>query len=334
VTATGIRTIDSTHSPTLTHSSSIDVEKSSYHHLSQNATCGGEFLRLPMRARPGVLSSPMATKRTSGELRLTEAEAKSLATEFVEVLQQLSLSNEQATPDEVAIDVRSAIRFFDKREVTVTKDTSLLLDVLSPWMGPESDKVSIDASLTKYPEELINSPGTGKGLHDSLTRIFLRASLADVTAFRQGVQKLKSLAANPLKLRDQLIGTLKKNNKGTPGPKKDISWDLKKIVECSDKLRPVLGEIFEQSKNSKQPLPEIIKAVSTLRPEWKTECDFLLANEDLVDRSMNLSKIKKAKARGKATMLADALACKFAGYDAAPAYSMQLVEQARRSLKS
>lgn len=274
----------------------------------------------------------MAPKRTSRHLRL--AEANSFATEFMEALQQLPLSDEPVMLDDVATLVRRGMRSFEGGVPTAPKNAPpFLVDLAGPLIGPDRDEASIAAFLKKYKKELANPPKTGKGLHNLLVRIYLRSSPADVMALRQFVQKVKSLAANPLGLRDQLIDTLKRNNKGTPGPKKDPSWDLNRIVESSYKLHPVWREIFAQSKNSKQPLPEIIKAVSTLYPEWKTECDFLLANGELVTRSMNLSKIRKAKTRGKATMLANALACSFAGYDRAPSYSMQLVEQARRSQK-
>lgn len=96
----------------------------------------------------------MVTKRASGQLRLTEAEAKSLATEFVEALQQLSASNEQATPDEVAIGMRSIMRYFENRQPSMPKYApSFMRDLLGPLIDPQSNQISIDTSLKKYPRE-------------------------------------------------------------------------------------------------------------------------------------------------------------------------------------
>lgn len=279
-------------------------------------------------------SSSMVTKRPSEGLRLTEAEADSFAMELMETLQRLSLSNESnesITPDEVATSVRAMLPLFKDKLPTAKKNTPpFLVDLLVLFTAPKKEQ---SAFLKKYQKLLTNPPKAGEGLRDLFRWIYLNASPAEVAMLQQVVQQLKVLGARPLVMRDQLIDTLKKNVRGTPGPQQDTTRDLNLIVASSDKLRPVCRKIFELYKESTEPFSEIVKAAYSLNHKWKTECDFLLANEELVDRSMKLSKIWKAKSRGKASMLADALACKFAGYDDAPSYSMQIVEQARRSQK-
>lgn len=266
---------------------------------------------------------------------LTKSEADLYAKEFMEALQQFTFSKEPATPEEVATLTRSGIRFFDGRLPTATENTaSFLLDLFGPFIGPGRDENSVEACLKEYGKELADPPSTAKGLHDLLSRIYLHASPEEVTALRDLVQKLRSRAAKPLEMRDQMIVTLRKSIKGTPGPKSVIpeeAWNH--IMECSDRLHAVCFKMLEFTEESKQPLPEIIKAIVGLHPEWKAECDFLSERTDLVLRSMKLAKIKKAKTRGKASKLADALACEFAGYSRAPSYSMQILEQARRSQK-
>ena len=170
-------------------------------------------------------------------------------------------------------------------------------------------------------------------MHDSLARIWMSAPSDTAIGLRKLIVGMRSLAANPLMIRDQLVSSLRRNLRGKPGPKTSAPPEQQaRILERSDRLRPVCRKVLEFSKNeSKQPLPDIINAVAGLHPEWKAECDFLSSKVDLIVRALKLAKIKKAKTRGKASKLADALACEFAGRSAAPSYSMQIVEQGRRS---
>ena len=164
----------------------------------------------------------MVAKGTSGALRLKRAEADSFATEFMEALQQLPLSDEPVTLDDVAILVRRGMRSFDGGVPTADENTpSFLRDLAGPLVGHERDEASIFAFLKKYQKELDNPPKTRKGLHDLLAQIYLRASPAEVIALRELVQELNSLAERKIEIRNQLIDSTKKNIKGTPGPKKD-----------------------------------------------------------------------------------------------------------------
>jgi hypothetical protein len=172
-------------------------------------------------------------------------------------------------------------------------------------------------------------------MKNSLARVWMNASPADVPAIRELIQQLRSIGADPIEMRNQLESTLRKNLKGKPGPKTTVPrQEWARIRESSDTLRPVCQKILEFSQNeSTQPLASIIGAVASLHPEWETQCNFLSSKMDLIVRTLKLSKVRKAKARGQSSKLADALACQFSGYSTAPSYSMQIVEEARRSQK-
>ena len=283
-------------------------------------------VRLPLMAAAGKPGTPR---------RLTKPEADLLAGQIIEALQESNISGSPSSPEEVAVLVHAGLSFLgnDLLPIATENTPPFFRKLFHPLIDPERDENAIRASLKIYSQDLANPPKTAKGLHNLFVRICSNARPEEIIALRKLVQELKAI--KPLEIRDQLIGTLRKSVKGTPGPKTAISREERALVaEASDKLRPVFRKIFDLSKESTQPLPEVVKAVSTLQPEWKIECDFLLAKMDLVIRSMKLSKIRRAKAKGKASKLADALACEFAGFHAGPSYSMQILEQARRSQKS
>jgi hypothetical protein len=276
----------------------------------------------------------MSADETSKHLKKQEADL--LAAEFMESLRQISLSETPITLEDVAKSTRSGLRYFEGSVPIPTENTPRFLQsLLSPLMVLQKDKASKDAFLKKYARLFSNFPKTAKGMKSSLARVWLNASPTDVTAIREFIQQLKSLGANPIKMRNQLESTLRKNLKGRPGPKSRIPrQEWARIRESSDKLRPVCQKVLEFSRNeSKEPLANVIGAVARLRPEWETQCKFLSSRMDLIIRTLKLSKVRKAKARGQSSKLADALACEFLGYPAAPSYSMQIAEQARRSQK-
>jgi hypothetical protein len=62
-------------------------------------------------------------KKTGAPKRLTKPEANKLANEFMEAMQRVTFSGQPATPEEVATQVRSGLRFFDGRLPTVTENT-------------------------------------------------------------------------------------------------------------------------------------------------------------------------------------------------------------------
>jgi hypothetical protein len=264
---------------------------------------------------------------------LKKSEADSLAVDFMEALQNLSLSEIPHTPEEVVALTRSGLRFLEGRVPIANESTpAFLRDLFALPISPQQNEIKTDLGTPL--KDLRNPPRTVKGLHSLLVRAYMRSSPEEVIAIRGLVEKIKSLASHSVEVREQLVSALRRNIKGTPGPKGAIprdQWD--RIRQCSDKLRPVCFKILDfAERESTQPLPEIIGAVRALHPEWRTECDFLLSKIDLVLKSLILARIKKARTRGKASRLADALACEFAGFRTGPSYSMQIVEQARRSV--
>jgi hypothetical protein len=271
-----------------------------------------------------------------GSNNLTKKEADALATEFMEALQQVLPSDQPTTLEDVAKGTRSGLRYFDDSVPTLSENSpAFLRSLLSPLKVLQKGKTSKDKSSKKIRKFLSNPPRTAQGMHDSLSRIWLGAPPEEVFALRELIRQIRLLGANPLGIRNQLVSTLRKNIKGKPGPKRTVppeEWP--RILESSNQLRPVCRKILEFSENeSTQPLTKIIKAVASLHPEWETQCSFLSTKIDLILRTLKLSKVRKAKARGQSSKLADALACEFAGYPGAPSYSMQIAEQARRSQK-
>jgi hypothetical protein len=265
---------------------------------------------------------------------LGKKEANALATEFMEALQQVLPSGQPVTLEDVAKGIRSGLRYFDNSVPVPTNDSPpFLRSLLSPLMTPQTGLAPKDESSKEFKRLLSNPPGTAKGMHDLLARIWLNASPTDVLSIRKQIEQAKSLGANSLEVRNQLVDALRKNMKGKPGPKRTVPrQEWARICESSGNLRPVCQKVLEFSqKESTQPLAKIIGAVASLRPEWETQCNFLSSRTDLIIRALKLSKIRKAKVRGQSSKLADALACEFSGYSAAPSYSMQIVEQARRS---
>jgi hypothetical protein len=282
---------------------------------------------------------PIMGKLRGGEKPrfLSQLEADLLATEFMEALQQIISSQGQpATADGAAKLARSGLLSFDNRVPMPTEKSPPFVQALMSTLMLDSNRFSQQEFFKTYGSLFSNPPKTGRAMHDSLTRIWMSAPPGTAVGLRKLIVGMKSLAANPLMVRDQLVNTFRKNLKGKPGPKSSVPPEHRaRILESSHRLRPVCRKVLEFSKNeSKQPLSNIINAVAGLHPEWKAECDFLSSKLDLILRALKLAKIKKAKTRGKASKLADALACEFAGHSAGPSYSMQIVEQARRSQKT
>ena len=74
--------------------------------------------------QPGVTWPLLVIARKTGApKRLTKPEANKLANEFMEALQRVTFSGQPATPEEVATQVRSGLRFFDGRLPAVTENT-------------------------------------------------------------------------------------------------------------------------------------------------------------------------------------------------------------------
>lgn len=104
------------------------------------------------------------------------------------------------------------------------------------------------------------------------------------------------------------------------------------LVTAAASLRPVCEMVLDLArKGAKGPIANAIKAVMLLRPDWESECAFMLGHEELIREALDTARIKRAFfARSKAHLLADALACTWVGHHASPSYSIQLVGEARR----
>jgi hypothetical protein len=265
--------------------------------------------------------------------RLSKAEADALANEFLQCLGHISVGGESCGPEYVAAFTHIGFRFFDEVPPKLPETgPEFLRSIFQPVVKVSGRNTLSKAKFARLKNELNTYPKTAEGVRTFISSRCRKMPPDEVQLFRELIRRIKEATANPKRIRDDLISELKKNLREKPGPKSGIAREsLIQIQQASSRLRPVCEKVLDFSENeSKQPMATVIAAVQQLRPEWGEECGFLLSNLDLIEESMQLAKIRRSKIRGKASKLADALACKFASIAARPAYSMQLAEVARR----
>lgn len=267
--------------------------------------------------------------------RLTKAEADALADQFLESLLRMPPTGKQGGPENVGALAHLGLRLFDDSPPRISETApQYVRSLFQPFMDPEN-RIGDEAGFKKFKQDLSPVRQTTEGIREFVSSRFRRMSPGEVEPIRDLIKQLTALADDPLRIRNDLITTIKKSMKGQPGPKHPIGSEQRTaIAKAADRLRPVCRKILDFSKNeSQQPMRTVVEAVRSLHPEWTAECDFLLSNLNLIAQSLNLAKIRKAKVRGKASKLADALAGRFIGRGVAPAYSMQLAELARRNIR-
>jgi hypothetical protein len=279
----------------------------------------------------------VAEKPSKPNNGLTKSQAVDLAEEFVRILQQAQPSDPSRTNDEIAVMVAAGLRLFDGRLLpTLTENVPGHLQVVvKPFTEAVAAKSATEDTRMQFPKDFAGSPETGAGLIEFLAKSIAGATPETVIQIRGVLKELALATSNQMIVREQLVESINKNMRGKPGPTKSVKrddWD--RVVQSSNDLRPAILEMLEVAeKNATKPLATVIDSVSLLHAEWSGQFRFLMNNLPLVERTLKLAKVKRAKTRGKATKLADSLACQFVGLEVAPSYSLQQVEQIRRSLK-
>ena len=250
---------------------------------------------------------------------LNADEARKLAQDFIGFgLQLLStLTGRSPGPEELAKIMRIGM--------TVQQT---LGPILGEFASPSDQTDASDLEwLSSHPIEAM------KQFENELSKSLRKAKPEEVVKMRAVVDKMKEWSQEPTWPRKALIAFAKHEWQRKPGPTPKVPRDVyPEIAAKGDALRPVCEMVLELAQNkSKQPLPRIIEAVTLLHPEWQVECSFMLNQIDLLKAALSTAKFRRAKGiRSKAHILADALACTYAGHPASPSYSIQIVGEAQR----
>lgn len=204
-----------------------------------------------------------------------------------------------------------------------------ILPIFGPPPIPSNDKLkrklkrTLDLPTEQASEEIVNM----------FTRLFAAANPEEATLARAAVNKMKDWVRTPDGMRGEIIGFFKVQWQVKPGPHPKILRDsYPDILAKANALRPPCEEVLALARqHNKRPLEKIIEATLLLNPEWEPECAFILSNQGLFNAALQTAKIKRAiRTSSKSHLLADALACTYAGCPASPSYSIQVVGEARR----
>jgi hypothetical protein len=267
---------------------------------------------------------------------LTKTAAVELAEELIRALQSWSPSGEPPSKDHVAILTTSGARLMDGKIPTPTEDTPLFFrELIDPLIEAARQAPTMEGEVKQFTVDLIKRPLSGAQFVEFIAKRLEGATATDVNKCREYLKRLTLTTSDRVAVRKQLVASINKSMRGKPGPTKGLNrddWD--RVLQASNDLRPAVLELLTVAeKNSTKSLATVIASVSLLHPEWSHQLTFLELNLPLVQRALELAKIKRAKTRGKATKLADSLACQFVGLETAPSYSLQQVEEIRRSFK-
>lgn len=210
---------------------------------------------------------------------------------------------------------------------------SVFIGLLGNLPLMDSSNSELAAAIRAFQPVLTDANLTVKSFKEALTQGFMQQSKSETEAFREPVKKRFEILANPLLLRRIIETQLREQLPGKRGPKSRVpreSWP--NIEKASERLRPVCEMMLELAEQkTTQPHSQILRAISILRPEWKDQCDFLLHHVPLVECAFKLAKLKRLKkARSRAALLADSLACTYEGHSATPSYSIEIVVQSKR----